>query len=233
MRKWIPLAILASAQFIMVLDWRVIGALVGVAVLALYRRVLAIPQRPSWPPAPGAVTPAEAKAATEAYAARPRPGRRGARLRLVDGGDDRALGRRRGVLPSHLRGRRGRDLVGAHPHVRLEGGRGRDADGRSADAEAGGRRRGAGDRRRLRLQALRGGAGDVHGSRGGRGARSSSTTSHRSSAAASSPTASGSPGAAASSAGSTIASCTSSTGRSRGSAAQASRITSRTAASTT
>src|SRR4051794_40896873 len=46
-----------------------VGAVAGVAVLTLYRRVLAIPQRPSWPPPPGAVTPAEAQAATEAYAA--------------------------------------------------------------------------------------------------------------------------------------------------------------------
>ena len=86
---------------------------------------------------------------------------------------------------------------------------------------------------RFGSQALRGGAGDVHGARRGRARRSSSPTSRRSSATGSTPTASGSRGAAASSAASTTASCTSSTERSRGSAARASRITSRTAASTT
>ena len=50
------------------------GALVGVFRLsAFYRRVLAIPQRPSWPPPPDAVTSAGAEAATEAFAGtRPR-----------------------------------------------------------------------------------------------------------------------------------------------------------------
>jgi cardiolipin synthase len=55
-----------------------VGALAGVAVVvALYRRVLATPQRPSWPPPRDAVTPAGAEAATAAYAARcgARPGR--------------------------------------------------------------------------------------------------------------------------------------------------------------
>ena len=36
-----------------------------------YRKVLGTPQRPSWPPPPDAVTPDEAQAATEAFAARP------------------------------------------------------------------------------------------------------------------------------------------------------------------
>ena len=45
------------------------GALVTVFVLAL-RRVLAVPQRPSWPPPSDAVTAAGAQAATEAFAAR-------------------------------------------------------------------------------------------------------------------------------------------------------------------
>ena len=48
--------------------------------------------------------------------------RRGARFRVVDGGDDRSLGRRRELLPPDLRGRRGRARIRAHPHVRLAGG---------------------------------------------------------------------------------------------------------------
>jgi cardiolipin synthase len=48
----------------------VVVALVGAWLLfALYRRVLSIPQRPSWPPPPDAVTPAGAKAAVESPAA--------------------------------------------------------------------------------------------------------------------------------------------------------------------
>ena len=48
-----------------------IGVLLGGAlVVALYRRVLATPQRPGWPPPDDAVTPGEAQAATAAYAAR-------------------------------------------------------------------------------------------------------------------------------------------------------------------
>jgi cardiolipin synthase len=47
-------------------------ALVGALVLvALYRRVLSIPQRPSWPPPPDAVTAAGAQAAVEASPAAP------------------------------------------------------------------------------------------------------------------------------------------------------------------
>ena len=48
-------------------------ALTGAAVLAgVHRRVLGIPQRPCWPPPPGAVTGAGAAAATAAFAARER-----------------------------------------------------------------------------------------------------------------------------------------------------------------
>lgn len=43
--------------------------LAGVFVL-VYRQVLGVTQRPSWPPPPDAVTPAGAQAATEAFAAR-------------------------------------------------------------------------------------------------------------------------------------------------------------------
>jgi cardiolipin synthase len=54
--------------------WSDVLAVVGLVVAALfvvvYRQVLAITQRPSWPPPPDAVTPASAQAATEAFAAR-------------------------------------------------------------------------------------------------------------------------------------------------------------------
>jgi cardiolipin synthase len=46
-----------------------LGALTLVFVVA-YRRVLGVTQRPSWPPAPDAVTAAGARAATEAFVAR-------------------------------------------------------------------------------------------------------------------------------------------------------------------
>ena len=92
------------------------------------------------------------------------PSRRGARLRLVDSGHDRALGRGRELLPPH-RGRGGRRLIRAHPDVRLARGRGRNADGEPAREEAGCRCRGSRHRRRLRLQALRAGAGNVHAPR--------------------------------------------------------------------
>jgi len=49
-------------------------------LVALYRRVLAIPQRPSWPPPPDAVTSAAAQAATETYAAQSGTRPRGAPL---------------------------------------------------------------------------------------------------------------------------------------------------------
>jgi cardiolipin synthase len=59
-------------------------AFVGVPVLvALYRRVLAIPQRPSWPPPPVAVTSAGAEAATQTYAARCGTRPRGAALHFA------------------------------------------------------------------------------------------------------------------------------------------------------
>src|SRR6185312_15810211 len=63
--------------------WLALVVLVGVPVLALYRRVLAIPQRPSWPPPPDAVTPARAEAATETFAARCGARPRGAPLQFA------------------------------------------------------------------------------------------------------------------------------------------------------
>src|SRR5215218_6144384 len=48
-------------------------------------------------------------------ARRDAPARRGARLRLVDGGHARAVGRRRELLPAYPRGRRRGALVRAHP----------------------------------------------------------------------------------------------------------------------
>ena len=91
--------------------------------------------------------------------------RRRLRLCLVDRRDDRAVGRGEDIFPADLRGRRGRAVVGAHPHVRLARGPGRDGAGSSARAEAGGGCRGAGDRRRLRLPAERRCEGDVHRAR--------------------------------------------------------------------
>jgi cardiolipin synthase A/B len=48
----------------------VLGLLVAGLFVLVFQQVLGITQRPSWPPPPGAVTPARAEAATEAFAAR-------------------------------------------------------------------------------------------------------------------------------------------------------------------
>ena len=159
--------------------------------------------------------------------------RRGVRLRLVDRGHRRAVGRGEDLLPPDLRRRRGGPLVGAHPHVRLAGGRGRDGDGRAARAEAGRRRRGARHRRRLRLEAVRRGRGDVHDGSRPPGRRSSSTTSSRSIATGCTRTTGSWTGVRTRLAAPITASSTSSTAPSRGPAARGSRTTSRTAASTT
>ena len=195
--------------------------------------VLHVARRPSWPPPADAGHPGRRAAATEAFAARASAGPHDAALDFAwstaatlepwADGDE--------LLPAHPRGRRSRTLLGAHPHVRLARGRGGHADGLPAGAEAGRGRRGAGHRRRARLQALHAGARDVHAARrGGRGDRRQRRPAAR--RAASSPPA-GRSGAWTSSDAPTIASCTSSTATSPGRAAPASRTTSTTAASTT
>jgi cardiolipin synthase A/B len=55
----------------------------GVTASALSRRVLAIPQRPSWPPSPHAVTASGAEAAVREFAARDRPRTREAALEFA------------------------------------------------------------------------------------------------------------------------------------------------------
>jgi cardiolipin synthase A/B len=63
------------------------AALAGVALATafglVHRRVLGIPQRPSWPPSPEAVTPAGAQAATEAFYTRRATGPRDAALEFA------------------------------------------------------------------------------------------------------------------------------------------------------
>ncbi len=56
------------------------GGLAGAALWGVQRRVLEIPQRPSWPPPPGAVSAADAMAATQAFASRANPRTRDAAL---------------------------------------------------------------------------------------------------------------------------------------------------------
>ena len=146
---------------------------VGLLVLALlvvvvFRQVLGITQRPSWPPPADAVTSAGARGGDRGVRrARRRPRPHDAALDFawstaatiepwVEGED---------LLPADLRRRRGGAVVRPHPHVRLARGPGRDGDGRPARAEARGGCRGAGDRRRLRLPAERRRAGDVHRAR--------------------------------------------------------------------
>ena len=59
------------------------AALAAGTAVALSRRVLAIPQRPSWPPAPRAITAAGAEAAVREFAARNRPRTRDAALEFA------------------------------------------------------------------------------------------------------------------------------------------------------
>jgi cardiolipin synthase A/B len=59
------------------------GLALAAGLGAVHRRVLGIPQRPSWPPSPAAVTPAGARAATEAFAARDGAGTRDAALEFA------------------------------------------------------------------------------------------------------------------------------------------------------
>jgi cardiolipin synthase len=49
-----------------------VAALVAAALFVVYRQVLGITRKPSWPPPPDGVTPAEAEAATKAFASRGR-----------------------------------------------------------------------------------------------------------------------------------------------------------------
>ena len=147
---------------------RRIAAIAGLVLAAMfvvvYRQVLGITQRPSWPPPADAVTSAGAQAATEAFVARDGTRPHDAALPfawstaatiepLVEGVE---------LLPADLRGRGSGAIVRAHPHVRLARGRGRDGDGRAPSTQAVRGRRGKGDRGQLRLAAVRGGARDVH-----------------------------------------------------------------------
>ena len=59
------------------------AALAAGTAVALSRRVLAIPQRPSWPPSPQAITAAGAEAAVREFAARDRPRTRDAALEFA------------------------------------------------------------------------------------------------------------------------------------------------------
>ncbi len=147
----------------------VVSAFVLLFVL-VYRRVLGVTQRPSWPPPSDAVTSAGAQAATEEFVARgdARPHDAALPFAWSTAATIEPLVGGRELLPEDLRRCRGRAVDGAHPDVRLARGRRREEDGRASRAEAGGGRRGPGDRGQLRLQAVRTGAGDVHEPRSGR-----------------------------------------------------------------
>ena len=203
-------------------------ALAGASVLvALYRRVLAIPQRPSWPPPPDAVTSDGAQAAIEARAPGP-----------LDFAWSTAATIEPWVEGASFFPRIFADVEAATSsvHILMFGWREGTVGTRMAELLK--RKLAEGVEVRVLVDRFGsrpygGGARDVHAASPRRARRSSSATSRRSTGAASSPIASGSSGRTASSAASTIASCTWSTARSRGPAAPASRITSRTAASTT
>ena len=214
----------------------ILGLLVGRPVRLVFQQVLGITQRPSWPPPAGsgdALRCGSGHGGVRRARRNVRPHDAALDFAWSTAATDRAVGRGKDLLPAHLRRRRGSPLVGAHPHVRLAGGRGRDGDGRTARAEAGRRRRGARDRRRLRLEALRRRRGDVQAARGRRRADRRQRRRSRSTATGCTRTTGGWTGVRTRSAAPTTASSTSSTARSPGPAARGSRTTSRTAASTT
>ncbi len=151
-----------------------LAAGLGLGVLAAFRRVLSTRERPCWPPPPDRGDAGERAGRDRGLRrGRPRaPARRGAPLRVVHGGHGGAVGRGRAVLPADPGRRRGGPILGAHPHVRLARGGDRDGARGAARGQGGRRRRGARADRRLRLEALRPGAGDVHRARrGGRADR--------------------------------------------------------------
>ena len=156
--------------------WRPVLAVLGILFAAFFffvsRQVLAIVQKPSWPPAADAITAAGAQQAVRGVRRTQRPTavRRRDALRLVDGGDDRALARGQDLLPEDPRRHPRGSLVGSHPDVRLAGRRDRHPAQRPSDREDEGRSRGARDRRRSGKPGVRAGRADVHPARRCRGA---------------------------------------------------------------
>ena len=160
---------------------RAAGAVIALALALLFvvvfQQVLGITQDPSWPPPPDAVTAAEAEAATEAFVARDG-------VRPHDAALDFAWSTAATIEP-WVEG--ANFFPGSSPTSRppgrpctsscSAGARGTSARGWrrcSSGSCRGGR--GAGDRRPLRLAALRRGAGDVRRGSPPRERRSSSTT---------------------------------------------------------
>ena len=150
------------------------GALAGASLVVAYRRVLGITQRPSWPPPADAVTSAGAEAATTRFVAR--DGRR-----PHDAALDFAWSTAASIEPwvegANFFPRIFADVEAAQSsvHILMFGWREGEVGMKMAallETEAGRGCRGAGDRRRVRLQALPAGAGDVHRPcRGGRADR--------------------------------------------------------------
>ena len=215
---------------------RKIVALLGSALLvAVYRRVFAIEQRPSWPPPADAVTSAGAEAATQALAARGGARPHGAALEFAW---STAATIEPWVEGANFFPRIFADVEAARSsvHILMFGWREGEVGMRMAALLE--QKLAEGVEVRVIVDALgsrpyRAGARRCSRALPRRGRRSSSTTCSRPTVTGSFPITSTSTGARTRSAAPTIASCTWSTERSRGRAVRASRTTFRTAASTT
>ena len=143
------------------------GLVLAAIFVVVYRQVLGITQRPSWPPPADAVTSAGAQAATEAFVARDgtRPHDAALPFAWSTAATIEPLVEGANFFPRIFA-----DIEAAQSsvHILMFGWREGEVgtgDGRAPPAQARRRRRGAGDRRQLRLAAVRGGARDVHGAR--------------------------------------------------------------------
>ena len=151
-----------------------LAAGVGLGVLAAFRRVLSTRERPCWPPPPTAVTPASAQAATEAFAADARARRRDAALPFAW---STAATAEPWVEGEQFFPRILADAGAARSsvHILMFGWREGEIGTELAALLAAKAAEGVAVRvldRRLRLEALRPGAGDVHRARrGGRADR--------------------------------------------------------------
>ena len=111
--------------------WRPVLAVLGLLLAAfffvVYRQVLAITQKPSWPPTASAITAAGAQLATERFAARPdpKPADVGMPYAWSTAATIEPWPEGKNFFPRIFADIEQGPLLGAHPHVRLARGRDR------------------------------------------------------------------------------------------------------------
>ena len=151
--------------------WRPVMAVVGILFAGFFflvsRQVLAIVQKPSWPPAANAITAAGAQQAAEAFAARsdPRPADVGMPYAWSTAATLEPWPEGKTFFPKIFADVQRGSLVGAHPDVRLARRRDRHPAQRPSDREDEAGSRGARDRRRSGKPGVRAGRADVHPAR--------------------------------------------------------------------